>query len=129
MLEPKSTSRSVLALSAVHFSSTPRNSRYSFLKITSRLQGAFDAGAYSFFGDMAPLDEGLGGALEVRRRFKRPSASPQLKQGVLHVRVQVATAVLGVFVVALYRMDWRLPLKSFLPKVHSRTTRICQSRH
>lgn len=28
-------------------------------------QGAFDAAAYSFFGDMAPLDDGLGGALEV----------------------------------------------------------------
>ncbi|KAF6262693.1 hypothetical protein COO60DRAFT_1699132 [Scenedesmus sp. NREL 46B-D3] len=27
-------------------------------------QGAFDAGTYGFFGDMAPLDEGLGGALE-----------------------------------------------------------------
>lgn len=29
------------------------------------MQGAFDAGTYSFFGDMAPLADGLGGALEV----------------------------------------------------------------
>jgi hypothetical protein len=53
-----------------------------------QLQGAFDAGAYSFFGDMAPLDEGLGGALEVGSNLPRllsaffadglTSCSPQL---------------------------------------------------
>lgn len=38
---------------------------YAKGKLLLLMQGAFDAGAYSFFGDMAPLDEGLGGALEV----------------------------------------------------------------
>eukprot|EP00775_Hariotina_reticulata_P007111 gene7111-7325_t len=35
-----------------------------YVRATIAQEGAFDAGAYSFFGDMAPLDDGLGGALE-----------------------------------------------------------------
>lgn len=41
----------------------------AFCHTPAHQQGGFDAGAYSFFGDMAPLDEGLGGALEVGLRL------------------------------------------------------------